>query len=86
MTFFSESSPPKMPHSQVVCLGKINRKIEGLVKSRHLVAKKSVFWPCYRVILIMKDGKEDPNKVSTQNKKDMRCKDIFFIRVPLTKD
>jgi hypothetical protein len=34
----------------------------------------------------MKDGKEDPNKVSTQNKKDMRCKDIFFIRVPLTKD
>jgi hypothetical protein len=64
---FFESSPPKMPHSQqVVCLGKINRKIEGLVKSRHLVAKKSVFWPCYRVILIMKDGKEDPNKVSTQ--------------------
>ncbi len=75
---------PRFIHS--LCLGKINRKIEGLVKSRHLVAKKSVFWPCYGVILIMKDGKEDPNKVSTQNKKDMRCKDIFFIRVPLTKD
>jgi hypothetical protein len=75
---------PRFIHRCV--LGKINRKIEGLVKGRHLVAKKSVFWPCYRVILIMKDGKEDPNKVSTQNKKDKRCKDIFFIRVPLTRD
>jgi hypothetical protein len=51
-----------------VCLGKINRKIEGRVKGRHLVAKKSVFWPCYRIVLILKDGKEDPNKVGTNEK------------------
>jgi hypothetical protein len=55
-----------------VCLGKINRKIEGRVKGRHLVAKKSVFWPCYRIVLILKDGKEDPNKVGTNEKKQVR--------------
>jgi hypothetical protein len=69
-----------MPLIYTLCLGKINRKIEARIKGRHLVAKNLIFWPCYRVILITKEGKEDSNKVGT-NERQVRVLFYYIMSV-----